>query len=60
MFSLDPMELGFIHSSEHMIKVTNDTPFKEQFRWIPPPLVEEVQNHLREMLELGAIRSSQE
>ena len=24
----------------------DDTPFKEQFRQIPPPLVEEVQNHL--------------
>ena len=42
-----------------MIKVTDDTPFKEQFRWIPPPLVEEVQNHLWEMLESGAIRPSQ-
>ena len=38
-----------------MIKVMNDTPFKEQFRWIPPPLVEEVQNHLQEMLGLGTI-----
>ena len=33
------------------------TPFKEQFRWIPPLLVEEVQNHLQEMLESGAIWS---
>ena len=44
---------------EHMIKVTDDTPFKEQFRWIPLPLVEEVWNHLQEMLESGAIRPSQ-
>ena len=35
------------------------TPFKEQFRWIPPPLVEEVWNHLQEMLESGAIWPSQ-
>ena len=42
-----------------MIKVTDDTPFKEWFRQIPPPLVEEVQNHLREMLESGAIWPSQ-
>ena len=52
------MELGCTHSMEHMIKVTNDTPFKEQFRQIPPPLVEEVRNHLWEMLESGAIRPS--
>ena len=29
MFSLDPAELGCTHSTEHTIKVTNDTPFKE-------------------------------
>ena len=58
MFSLDPMELGCTHSMEHMIKVTNDTPFKEQFRWIPPPLVEEVRSWLWKMLESGAIRPS--
>ena len=59
IFSLDPTELGCTHSTEHTIKVTNDTPFKEQFRWIPPPMVEEVRNHLQEMLESGAIRPSQ-
>ena len=59
MLSLDPVELGCIHSTEHMIKVTDDTPFKEQFRHIPPPLVEEVWNHLWEMLELGTIQPSQ-
>ena len=51
VFSLEPAELGCTHSTEHMIKVTDDTPFKEQFRQIPLPLVEEVFNHLREMLE---------
>ena len=44
---------------EHRIKVTDDTPFKEWFRQIPPPLVEEVWNHLWEMLECGTIRPSQ-
>ena len=29
VFSLDPMELGCTHSTEHTIKVTDDTPFKE-------------------------------
>ena len=58
-FSLDPAELGCTHSTEHTIKVTDDTPFKEHFRQIPPPMVEEVRSHLKEMLELGAIRPSQ-
>ena len=59
VFSLDPVELGCTHSTEHTIKVTDDTPFKERFRWIPPPMVKEVRNHLKEMLESGAIRPSQ-
>ena len=29
VFSLEPMELGCTHSTEHTIKVTDDTPFKE-------------------------------
>ena len=32
MFLFDPAELGCTHSMEHMIKVTDDTSFKEQFR----------------------------
>ena len=59
VFSLDPMELGCTHSTEYTIKVTYDTPFKEQFRQIPPLMVEEVRNHLKEMLESGVIRPSQ-
>ena len=49
VFSLDPAELGCTHSTEHTIKVTDNTPFKEQFRWIPLPMVEEVRNHLRDV-----------
>ena len=59
IFLLDPAELGCTHSTKHIIKVTDDTPFKERFRQIPPPLVEEVWNHLWEMLESGTIRPSQ-
>ena len=59
MFLLDPTEVGCTHFTEHIIKVTDNTPFKEQFRQIPPPMVEEVRNHLKEMLESGAIRTSQ-
>ena len=29
VFSLDPVELGCTHSTEHTIKVTDDIPFKE-------------------------------
>ena len=59
VFLLDLVEVGCTHSTKHTIKVTDDTPFKEQFRWIPPLMVEEVRDHLREMLESGPIRPSQ-
>ena len=59
VFSLDPAELGCTHSTKHTIKVTDNPPFKERFRWIPPLMVEEVRNHLREMLESSDIRPSQ-
>ena len=32
VFLLDLAELGCTHSTEHTIKVTDDTPFEEQFR----------------------------
>ena len=59
IFSLDAVELGCTHSTKHTIKVTDDNPFKEHFRRIPLLMVEEVRNHLKEMLESGAIRPSQ-
>ena len=42
VFLLDPTELGCTQAMEHKIKVMDDTPFKEQFGQIPPPLVKEV------------------
>ena len=46
IFSSEPCELSCTHLTEHVIKVTDDTPFKEQSRQIPLPLVEEVHAHL--------------
>ena len=59
VFLLDPAELGCNHSTEHIIKVTDDIPFKEWFKQIPPLMVEEVRNHLKEMFKSGTIRPSQ-
>ena len=59
IFSLEPSELSCTHSTKHVIKVTNDTPFKEWFREILPPVVEEVCTHLWEMLDSDTIWSSQ-
>ena len=59
IFSLEPCELSCTNLTKHVIKVTDDTLFKEQFRQIPPPLVEEVHAHIQEMLDSGMICPSQ-
>ena len=43
---------------KHKIKIDDSEPFKECFRCIPPPLLDEVRQHINEMLEAGAIRPS--
>ena len=58
MFSLDKNEMGCTDATEHVIKLTKSEPFKERFRRIAPPLVEEVREHIQEMLDGGAIRPS--
>ena len=58
MFSLDKNEMGCTDTTEHVIKLTKSEPFKERFQRIAPPLVEEVREHIQEMLDGGAIRPS--
>ena len=59
VFTLDSNELGCTSTIEHEIRIENDEPFKEQFRRIPSPLLEEVRASLQDMLEAGAICPSQ-
>ena len=58
IFSTGPTDLGRTDLVEHEIKLTDETPFKEPYRRIPPALYEEVRQHLKEMLDAGAIRPS--
>ena len=57
LFSLEKSEIGQTKTVEHIIELKdpNTAPFKERFRRIPPPQVEEVREHLKLMLEAGAI-----
>ena len=55
IFSLDDNELGCASQVKHSIKVTDDKPFKECFRHIPPLLLEEVRTHVNDMLQAGTI-----
>ena len=52
-------ELGCTSAIEHEICINNSEPFKEWFRHIPPPLLEEVRASLQDMLNAGAIHPSQ-
>ena len=58
VFSLDKNELGCTNMVKHKIKIDDSKPFKEHFRHIPPLLLDEVRQHIDEMLEAGAIRPS--
>ena len=58
-FVLEPDELRCTSAIEHKICLSDKEPFKERFRHIPPPLLEEVRASLRDMLEAGTIRPSQ-
>ena len=59
IFSLEPGELGCTDLVKHEIRVIDDEPFKERFWRIPPPMVDEVQAHMKDMLEASAILPSQ-
>ena len=59
VFSLEPNEIGCTDATKHIIELMKDKPFKERFRHIAPPLVDEVRQHIQEMLDGGAIRPSQ-
>ena len=57
LFSLEKNEIGCTKAAEHVIELKhpNVAPFKEQFRMIPPPQVDEVREQLKLMLDAGAI-----
>ena len=54
VFSLELNEIGCMDMTEHVIELMKDEPFKERFRCI----VDEVCQHIQEMLDSGAIRPS--
>ena len=55
VFSLEPNEIGCTDATKHVIELMKDEPFKERFRRIAPPLVDEVCQHIQEMLDGGTI-----
>ena len=48
--------MGHTSIVKHKIRLDNYTPFKERYCRIPPNLFDEARNHLKEMIEVGAIQ----
>ena len=57
IFSLEKRDMGHTNATKHKIvlKDPDTPPFKEHFRRIPPPQLDEVREHLKLMLDTGVI-----
>ena len=57
IFSLEKHDMGHTNATKHKIvlKDPDTPPFKEHFCRIPPPLLDEVREHLKLMLDAGVI-----
>ena len=58
VFCLNEWDLGKTDLVKHSINLTNETPIKQRHRHIPPAMVDEVRQHLADMLKSGVIRES--
>ena len=58
LFAMGSLDLGRTDLVKHHIQLDNYTSIKDRYRRIPPHQYKEVQKHLKEMLDIGAIRRS--
>ena len=58
LFAMNSLDLGRMDLVKHHIQLDNYTPIKDRYHRIPPHQYEEVQKHLKEMLDIRAIRRS--
>lgn len=58
IFSTGSTDIGSTYKVHHHIELTDPTPFKQKYRRIPPAMVEEVKQHIQELLAAGIIRPS--
>ena len=52
------LDLGKTALIKHKIQLTDQMPFKEHYRCIPPHMYNDVRAHIQEMLDIGAIHKS--
>ena len=53
-----PLDFGHTNTVKHEIHLENEQPFMKPYRHISPSLIQEVREHVLEMIEIGAIRES--
>ena len=58
LFACNDLDLGKTALIKHKIRLTDQTPFKERYRHIPPHMYNDVRAHIQEMLDIGAIHKS--
>ena len=58
LFVHSDLDLGKTALIKHKIQVTDQMPFKEHYRCIPPHMYDNVRAHIQEMLDIGAIHKS--
>lgn len=58
IFSKGEFDIGHTTTIKHRIKLSDDTPFKQRHRFIPPSMYQEVKDHLRQLVECGVIETS--
>ena len=55
LFVHSDLDLGKTALIKHKIRLTDQMPFKEQYRQIPPHMYDNMRAHIQEMLDIGAI-----
>ena len=58
LFVQNDLDLGKTALIKHKIRLTDQTPFKERYRCIPPHMYDDMRVHIQEMLDIGAIGKS--
>ena len=58
IFSTNDTDIGNCNKVKHRIDLINPTPFKQKHRRIPPSMIEDVRQHIEQLLAGGVIRPS--
>ena len=58
LFVHSDLDLGKTALIKHKIRLTEQMPFKERYRWIPSHMYDDMRAHIQEMLDIGAIQKS--